>query len=224
MSTTTTTIVHPFRHGAARRTMFGYRTEDHPRLDRAQNAISAVCGVIAGTAIVTIVVLTLVDVVLRTFFSVTLGWSVAFIEMYLLPAVAFFGLVTAYRSGAHVAVTSLFERMGVRTRKAMLILAYLVLLAGMGALLAAGGEGLLFAISIDEGPIRGSSELIVPGWVMRAILPVSMALGMVVVFIDLARELTAPWNVLATAYDPGDTPETADTAGTTGTVVPGGAR
>ncbi|WP_246124144.1 TRAP transporter small permease [Nocardia bhagyanarayanae] len=189
-----------------------------------QNGISAVCGAIAGVAIVAIVVLTLVDVVLRTFFSVTLGWSVAFIEMYLLTVVAFFGLVTAYRSGAHVAVTSLFYRLGVRMRKVLLILAYLVLLIGMGALLAAGTEGLLFAIGIDEGPIRGSSELLIPGWVMRAILPASMVLGMIVVLIDLVRELIAPWHVTATDYDPGDTPEIPIATSHAGTDTAEGAR
>ncbi|MEU4596049.1 TRAP transporter small permease [Nocardia sp. NPDC023988] len=217
-------IVHPFRHGTAQRTMFGYRTEQHPGLDRVQNGISAVCGVIAGIAIVAIVALTLVDVVLRTFFSVTLGWAVAFIEMYLLTIVAFFGLVTAYRSGAHVAVTSLFYRLGVRLRKVLLILAYLVLLIGMGALLTAGIEGLVFAIAIDEGPIRGSSELLIPGWVMRAILPVSMVLGMIVVLIDLIRELIAPWTILATDYDPGDTTETPAATSRSGTDIAGGAR
>lgn len=217
-------IVHPFRQGTAQRTMFGYRTEEHPRLDRVQNGISAVCGVIAGVAIVAIVVLTLIDVLLRTFFAVTLGWSVAFIEMYLLTIVAFFGLVTAYRSGAHVAVTSLFYRLGVRMRKVLLILACLVLLIGMGALLIAGTEGLLFAIGIDEGPIRGSSELLIPGWVMRAILPASMVLGMIVVLIDLIRELIAPWNVTATDYDPGDTPEIPVVTSHSGTDITGGAR
>ncbi|MEV0685189.1 TRAP transporter small permease subunit [Nocardia sp. NPDC050378] len=218
------TIVHPFRQGAAQRTMFGYRTEEHPGLDRIQNGISAVCGVISGVAIVAIVVLTLIDVTLRTFFTITLGWSVAFIEMYLLTIVAFFGLVTAYRSGAHVAVTSLFYRMGVRLRKILLILAYLVLLLGMGALLVAGAEGLLFAIDIDEGPVRGSSELLIPGWVMRAILPLSMVLGMIVVLIDLARELIAPWNVTATDYDPGDAVENTTATSDSETHIAGGAR
>ncbi|MET9327655.1 TRAP transporter small permease [Tsukamurella sp. NPDC003166] len=197
-------IVHPFREGAAERTTFGYRTQDHPGLDRIQNAVSAVAGTVAAVAVVVMVALTLLDVALRTFFGAPIGWSVAFIELYLLPIAAFFGIVVAYRSGAHVAVTSLYERFPIPVRKAMLIIGYLVLLIGLAALFWAGLQATLFAISTGEGPVPGSSELPLPGWLMRAIVPVATGLGLVLVLIDLGRELAAPWTATATDYDPGD--------------------
>ena len=69
-------IVHQSGSTPARRTLFGYRTGDHARLDAVQNAISAVCAVIAGAAIVVIGALTTVEVATRTFFDTPLGWNV----------------------------------------------------------------------------------------------------------------------------------------------------
>lgn len=196
--------VHPFRHGNARRTSVGYITEDHPRLDRFQNAISWVCGCIAGLSVIAIVVLTLFEVAARTFFDAPQGWSVALIEKYLMTASAFFGIVTAYRGGSHIAVVTFYERFRPRTRKILLIVAHLIVLVGMLAIGIAGLTATAFSITSGEGPIPGSSELIIPSWMWRSIIPVSMLLGSIIVAIDLFRELTSPWDGPATDYDPGD--------------------
>ncbi|MEV0064555.1 TRAP transporter small permease [Nocardia sp. NPDC050718] len=200
----TTTIVHPDRRGRAERTPFGYLTAEHPTLDRVQNMISAVSAVIAGVSIVAMVLITLADVVARSLFESPLGWSVSFIEMYLLTAAAFFGIVTAYRSGAHIAVVSLFNRTPPRGQKLLMIFAYLVVLVGLCALGWAGLMATVFAVEISEGPVPGSSELPIPGWLMWSIVPVSTGLGVILVVIDLARELFSPWDRTATDYDPGD--------------------
>lgn len=199
----TETIVHPFRQGSAERVTFGYKTEDHPQLDRVQNGISAVCGVIAGVSIVSIAVLTLIDVASRTLFSAPLGWTVAFIEQYLLTAGAFFGIVTAYRSGAHVAVVSIFNTLQPTARKVLLVTAYVITFAGMLALAFTGLSATLFSISTGESPVPGSSELVIPSWIWRSIVPTSMFLGAAVVAIDLGRELFSPWSRTTTDYDPG---------------------
>ncbi|MEV4152934.1 TRAP transporter small permease [Nocardia salmonicida] len=200
----TITIVHPDRRGHAERTAFGYLTAEHPTLDRVQNAISAVCAVIAGVSIVAMVLITLADVVARSVFESPLSWSVSFLEMYLLTAAAFFGIVTAYRSGAHIAVVSLFNRMSPRVQKLLMIFAYLVVLVGLWALGWAGLMATAFAVEIKDGPVPGSSELPIPGWLMWSIVPLSMGLGIILVAIDLARELFSPWDRTATDYDPGD--------------------
>lgn len=196
--------IHPFRHGTAQRTMFGYVTEDHPRLDRVQNAISGVCGVIAAGSILAIVILTLSEVIARTLFSSPQSWSVAFIEQYLMTATAFFGIVTAYRSGAHVAVVSLFGKLRPTAKKILLIFAYVVVLFGMLAIGLAGFTAAAFSMVSGETPVPGSSELALPSWLWRSMVPLSMALGIVVVFIDLVRELKAPWTGPVTDYEPGD--------------------
>lgn len=200
----TTPQVHPFRHGEARRTPVGYLTEDHPRLDRVQNSISWICGGIAAVAIIVIVLLTLFEVAARTFFDAPQGWSVALIEKYLMTASAFFGIVTAYRGGSHIAVVTFYERFRPATRKALLILAYIVVLIGMAAIGVAGLTAAAFSLMSGEGPVPGSSELIIPSWLWRSIVPASMFLGMVIVAIDLFRELTSPWDGPSTDYDPGD--------------------
>ncbi|WP_016696099.1 TRAP transporter small permease [Rhodococcus rhodochrous] len=201
---TETTTVHAFRKGDARRTTFGYLTDDHPKLDRVQNAVSAVCGVIAGVSIVAIVLLTLLEVSSRVLFSAPQGWSVSVIEKYLMTATAFFGMVTAYRSGSHIAVVSLFNRFGPRTQKSLLVLAYIIVFIGMAVMGIAGLTATVFAISTGESPVPGASELFVPSWLWRSIVPVSMALGCLVVLIDLFREVFSPWAGPVTDYDPGD--------------------
>ncbi|WP_082406230.1 TRAP transporter small permease [Microbacterium sp. No. 7] len=186
------------------RTPFGYITATHPRLDRIQNAISAVCAVIASIAIVLTTILVIVGIVARAVFDAPIGWSVAFIEMYLLTATAFFGIVAAYRGGAHIAVVSLFNRMPERAKKPLLVLSYVAVLIGLGSLFWAGISGTAYAIAISMGPVPGSSELLIPGWIMQIIVPISMGLGIVVVGIDLVREVFSPWDAPRTNYEPGD--------------------
>lgn len=198
------TIVHPGHHGTARATTFGYVTTDHPRMDRIQNAISAGCGYIAGLAVLAMVFVTLAEVVARTFLNAPLGWSLALLENILLPAAAFFGTVTAYRSGAHVAVVSVFEKMSVPGKKTALLAAYLLVGLGMAALAVTGFQATVFAFQAGTGPVPGSSQLLIPEWVWRSMVPVSMGLGMIVVAIDIWREISGPWSRIATDYEPGD--------------------
>ncbi|MFT3660772.1 MAG: TRAP transporter small permease [Gordonia sp. (in: high G+C Gram-positive bacteria)] len=199
------TIVHPFGgDGRARRTTWGYETRTHPKLDRIQNAVSAFCGVLAGAAIVAILLLTLAELIARNVFSAPLGWSISFIELYLLPISAFFGIVAAYRSGAHVAVVSLYQAVSPPVRKGMLVFAYLMLIVGLVAIGIPGLFGVMTAVANGEGPVPGSSELAVPTALWRSVVPISTLLALVIVVIDLYRELTAPWDAPATDYDPGD--------------------
>lgn len=188
---------------AVERTLFGYLTTQHRRLDRIQNLVSAVCGVLAGVSIVATTILVLIGIVARAVFNAPLGWSVGFIEMYLLTIAAFFGIVTAYRCGAHIAVVSLFNRLPGRAQKPLLLLTYAVLLISFGSLFWAGITGTLFALATGQGPVPGSSELVIPSWIMQAVVPTSMGLGFVVVCIDLFRELSSPWTTPSTNYEPG---------------------
>lgn len=191
----------------ARRTPVGYVTADHPRLDRIQNAISAFCAAIAGAAIVIIATLTTIEVVSRSFFDTPLGWNVGLVEQYLMMAVAFFGTVTAYRAGAHVAVVTIFEKTPEPVRKALLVLAYLIILVGLVLLIYSGTRAAHFSFVTAEMPPPGMAELPWPAWWWKSIIPVASALGGVVVLVDLFRELTAPLTRVVTDYEPGVTTE-----------------
>lgn len=193
-------IVYTDRVAMVERTLFGYRTDRHG-LDRIQNTISAVCGVVAVGAVATMLALTLVEVLMRTAFDSPIAWTVGFIENYLLPAAAFFGIVTAYRSGAHVAVVSLFDRQPETIRKALLVISYLVILIGLGAIAWFGTEATIYSADIGEGPVPGGADLLIPSAVMRAIVPTAVLLGFVVVALDLFRELSSSWSAAVTDYD-----------------------
>lgn len=201
------TIVHAPGGGTAKRTLFGYETTEHPSLDKVQNAISAFCAAIAAIAVALITVLTVTEVFTRTIANKPLGWSVGFVEQYLMMAIAFFGTVTAYRAGAHVAVFTIFERLPNLARKLLLILTYLILLITLGFLTYSGAAAAQFAFSINDAPPPGMAELPWPTWWWKAIIPVACSLGFIVVAIDLVRELIAPLSTVATDYEPGDSLE-----------------
>ncbi|WP_025776878.1 TRAP transporter small permease [Brevibacterium sp. VCM10] len=200
----TSVIQHPNRRGTAERTAFGYVTEETPRLDRFQNCLSGVSGVIAGLATVTIVALILAAVVARSVFGSPLGWSVGFTEKYLLTTIAFFGIVTAYRTGSHVAVATIFNRFPAPVRKFLLTLSYVLILIALVILGLAGASAAAFAWETGQGPMSGSAELPIPSVAMLSIVPIAMLLGAVIVAIDLVKEVSAPIREVVTDYDPGD--------------------
>lgn len=201
------TIVPAPGSSPARRTLFGYLTETHPRLDRVQNAISGICAAISAVAIFVMALLTGVEVAARALFDTPLGWNIGLTEQYLMMAMAFFGTVTAYRSGAHVAVVTLFERFPAPARKCLLILTYVIVLYALFWLMYSGAGAAVFSFSTDEAPAPGMSELALPTWWWKSIIPTAAALGAVVVAIDLYREITSPLSTVVTDYEPGTTPE-----------------
>jgi TRAP-type C4-dicarboxylate transport system permease small subunit len=198
------TIVHLDDLGQAEPTAFGFRTEDYPRLDRVQNVISGVCGCIAGVSIVVLCVLTCAEVFMRAAFHSPLGWNVSVTEKYLIPAIAFFGLVTAYRTGSHIAVASLFAKFPAKVRKALLILIHVLVLVVLLVAVVAGWNITMTAADLGQKILPGLADVATSDWTFRAIVPVSAALGVVVVAIDLYRELASPWDMPHTDYDPGE--------------------
>src|SRR5699024_8282614 len=153
-------------------------------------------------AIVVIAALTTGEVDTRTLFATPLGWTVGFVEQYLMMAVAFFGTGAAYRTGAHVAVVRLFEEAPEPVRRLLIALAYLIILVGLALLIYSGTRAAHFSFITDEMPPPGMAELPWPTWWWKTIIPVAAALGCVVVLIDLYRELTAPLTRVVTEYEP----------------------
>ncbi|MEJ6020379.1 TRAP transporter small permease [Corynebacterium sp. H113] len=200
----TTVIVHPGHRGTAKRTMFGFVTDDYPMLHKVQNAISAICALFAGLAIVLSGALTILEVFMRSVLSKPLGWNIGFSERYLMVAIAFFGLVTAYRSGAHIAVASLFGKFPKRMQKVLMLVAQTIVAAIFLTLFISGWQTTAFSISINEQIPPGMAELPWPSWTWKAMVPLGSFFGLVVTMIDIFRELTTSWSVPATDYEPGE--------------------
>lgn len=192
------------RFGTARPTSFGYETDDHPSLDRIQNAISYSAGIIAGLALVIMVAITCVEVFSRLVFDQPLGWNVSFTERNLLVGGAFFGIVTAYRTGSHVAVTSVFGALPHNVQKALQIATHVIVSVIFALLFWFGLQATLGAAAAGEIPPKGATELPIPEWIWRSFIPLGSIMALVIAVIDLYREVTAPWSELATDYDPGE--------------------
>lgn len=190
--------------GHAERTSFGYITKEHPGLDRIQNGISFAAGMIAGLSIVTMAVLTCVEVFSRLVIGQPLGWNVAFTERYLLVAGAFFGIVTAYRAGAHVAVASIFSTLPFNVRKILQLATHTIVAIIFALLFWYGLQATLNSAQMGEIPPVGATELSIPEWIWRSFVPLGSAMAFIIAVIDLYREITSRWSVIATDYDPGD--------------------
>ncbi|WP_157691419.1 TRAP transporter small permease [Brevibacterium sandarakinum] len=166
--------------------------------------ISYTAGVTAGLALVLMVLITCIEVFSRAVFGQPLGWNVSFTERYLLVGSAFFGIVTAYRTGAHVAVTSVFGMLPLRVQKTLQIMTHAMVSVIFALLFWYGLQAALNAAATGEIPPKGATELPIPEWIWRAFIPLGSIMGMTIAVVDLYREITAPWGVLATDYDPGD--------------------
>lgn len=165
----------------------------YPRLIRTQDVISTFCGVLAGISLIAITVLTVVEVVTRSVFGSPLGWNVALVEQYLMMTMAFFGTVTAYRTGAHVAVVTLYDKFRPRVQKLLTMLSQIVVAGAFICLAYAGADGAIFSLRMDEAPVPGMAELPLPTWWWKSIMPTAAVLGAVIVLIDLFLELTGSW-------------------------------
>lgn len=155
-------ILHPNHHGTAVRSKFGYHTTDHPGLDKLQNFLSAISAWIAGGAVILLALVTLAEIAMREFFSSPLGWNISLTEKYLLPLIAFFGLVTAYRTGSHIAVQSLFSIFPNPVQKVALIGIHLVVLISLIFLFIGGWNEAIMTFSLKHATLPGMADLPIP--------------------------------------------------------------
>lgn len=200
----TNVIVHPGHDGIGKRTTFGFITNDYPMLHKLQNAISGICAIIAAAAVVISGVLTILEVFMRAVLKSPLGWNIGFSERYLMVAIAFFGLVTAYRTGPHIAVASLFGKFAPPVQKILMIVAELIIAATFLLLFLAGIEATSFSISIGERVPPGMADIPWASWTWRVMIPISALMGLIVVLIDIFREVTTSWSKPSTDYEPGE--------------------
>lgn len=185
-------------------TAFGYTSDRYRRLDQIQNAISLICGIVAAASIFAIIVLTLLEVVMRTVFAAPQGWTTGLIEEALMVAAAFFGIVTAYRCGAHVAIVSFFNKMRAPIRKVVLLISYFIVIACFVLLATSGWRAMVFAFGMGYIVPPGMAELSVPIWIWMVSVPVASALGAIVVSLDIWKELASSWSSPTTDYPTND--------------------
>ncbi|KAB1503127.1 TRAP transporter small permease [Corynebacterium sp. 320] len=197
-------VIHPGHDGTATRTPYGFRTTDHPRLDKLQNAISAVCTWIAGAAIILLVLITAAEVFMREVLSHPLGWNISLTEKYLLPTIAFFGLIVAYRTSTHIAVETIFTKLPRPVQKIILVLIHASVAFSMVMLALAGWNETWMAFSLHHQTLPGMADLPLPDWTFRAIVPCAAILCAFLAAIDFYREVTTPWHRPFTDYDPGE--------------------
>lgn len=197
-------VIHHSRFGTAERTLFGFKTKEFPRLDRFQNALSAGCAWIAGAAIIALALVTTLEVAMREFFSQPLGWNISLTEKYLLPCVAFFGLITTYRTSTHIAVETLFHKFSPRIQKIILIAIHASIAFSLFMVAIAGAQETWIAFDLGHQTLPGMADLPFPDWTYRIIVPIAALLGTILAAIDLFRELITPWNRPFTDYDPGE--------------------
>ena len=197
-------IVHYDNHGTAERSRYGYHTTDYPKLDQVQNLMSAISAWIAGISILALAVVTLAEVFFREFFSHPLGWNISLTEKYLLPLIAFFGFITAYRTGSHIAVETVFSKLPLRLQKLVLLAIHVIALISLAFLFIGGLNETLLAYSLSQRVLPGMADLPFYDWTYRIIVPVSAFMCALIVAIDIYREIASPWHRPFTDYDPGE--------------------
>src|SRR5699024_1168316 len=126
--------------------------------------------------------------------------NVAFVEQYLMMAMAFGGLVYAYRTGAHVAVKSIYSHLPVRARKVVIIISSAIVVVCCVWMGIAGTEFAHRSFAMGEQPMPGASELPLPTFLWKTIMPLSAFLCAILAAIDLVREISSPHNTVTTDY------------------------
>ncbi|MCF2570771.1 TRAP transporter small permease [Brevibacterium sp. UCMA 11754] len=173
----------------------GYRTGEAPfPVRRLQQSITIAAFAISTLILVVMSVLTGVEVFMRYFFDQPLGWNVNFTEQYLMVGLTFFGVTVAYRTAAHVAVASVYDRLPASTRKLVLLLSQAVIIAAVLPVMLNGAVAAGLSFGLNETPAVGGSELPFNYGLWKSLVPIGSALLIITVLIDFVRELCADWS------------------------------
>lgn len=173
----------------------GYRTGEAPLpLRRIQQTITMIAFIISAVILTVMTVLTGVEVFMRYFFDLPLGWNVNFTEQYLMVGLAFFGVTVAYRLAAHVAVASIYDRLPERAKKLVQLLSQAVIIAAVLPVLLNGAVAAGISFGLNETPAVGGSELPLNYGLWKSLVPIGSALLITTVLIDFLRELCSDWS------------------------------
>jgi len=157
-------------------------------LDRLTAAIEKAFLYLTGLGLMGIMMVIVVDVIMRYFFSAPLSWSYDLIGMYLVTLVFFLALADTFRCGGHIKV-ELFENLRSKRLFAVAeIICYISSLVFFALILMqmieSGIEG-MFAGEVVDGAIPW------PTWPPYLIAALGVALLMIRVTLNVIRRIAA---------------------------------
>lgn len=159
---------------------------------RAVSAIERAGLALAGTALVGMTLLMVVETGMRYFVGAPLGWSFGFIQDYLLPGYFFLALAYTVRSGGHVTIDVVYRRCPPKARAAMTLTARVLMLALSTLLLWAGLLATRDAWHSHDIPPPGGAELSLPTWTWHVLVPVGAVLLTVRLLCDIVSRRQEP--------------------------------
>lgn len=136
-------------------------------------------GLVAGLALVAMVLLMSLEAVARYVLASPLSWTSGLISNYLMVGFFFLGLPLTVREGAHVSIDVLYDRLPPMLRPWCDRLAAV---AGLVFVLAVAVGGLLLtadALAGGYAPPRGSAELSWPVWTSTVLVPLGALVAVV---------------------------------------------
>jgi len=153
------------------------------KLDRLTEAVEKAFVCITGAGLLAIMLVIVVDVVMRYFFSAPLSWSYDLIGMYLVTLVFFLALADTFRRGGHIRV-DLFEKL--RKTRFFAVAEIFGLCASL----------LFFALILDQA-VTTALEAFLAGDVLDGAIPwptwppyLFAALGVALLILRVALNLT----------------------------------
>ncbi|GAA1096498.1 TRAP transporter small permease subunit [Nocardiopsis composta] len=158
------------------------RSDAAGRVRRAVTRVEEAMMALAIAALAAMLVLMGAEVLMRYAFARPLGWSVAFIQDYLMVGMFYLGLSATYRTGAHVSVDVVYERLGPRVRLILDLLGQVLAFALFALVFYAGAETVREAVATNEIPPPGGGPLSWPSWTSYVLVP----LGSGVLLLRLA--------------------------------------
>ncbi|GAB3485057.1 TRAP transporter small permease [Nocardiopsis coralliicola] len=150
--------------------------------ERAVTRLEEALMALAVVALAAMLVLMGAEVLMRYAFARPLGWSVAFIQDYLMVGMFYCGLAATYRTGAHVAIDVLYERFSPRVRLAADLIGQVLVFAFFALVFYAGADAVREAVATHEIPPPGGGPLSWPSWTSYVLVP----LGSGVLLLRLA--------------------------------------
>lgn len=151
-------------------------------LDRLVGRVARACGVLAGLAIVAILVIVCVETVLRQFRASLLVTDE--VAGYLNAAAIFLGLAWTLREGGFIRVEILYDRATGTMRQALRWLIVLTAAAFTAVLLWVCTRHVIYAYNRDT---RAVSILDTPEWIPQSV----MAVGLAILLLQLLAWIVA---------------------------------
>lgn len=165
----------------------GGPVEARSSMDRVYSGIASTSMYLTFLAIMTMMIVMIAEVFMRYVVGQPLGWNISLIENILMPGLVFIGLPYAYSVGAHVAAELIYDRVPESWKTLFDWIRRALLILCLSLLTYAGAAITIKALLDGSIPPPHSSQVYVPTWTWRALLPVGALSMLVLVVIDIVR-------------------------------------